>query len=44
LALPEANGAQRARQALRDGRTIEQIYREAVAETHRTYGAQELVR
>lgn len=43
VALPEANGAQRARRALHDGRTIEEIYKEAVAETRRTYVAQELV-
>jgi carboxylate-amine ligase len=42
-ALPVHNGAQRARQALRDGRSIEDVYREAVAETQRTYVAEELV-
>src|SRR5262245_47014320 len=36
-ALPERNGAQRARQALADGVSIEEIYREAVADTARTY-------
>lgn len=41
--LPDANGAQRSRRALADGRSIEQIYREAVAETKRTYVAEELV-
>jgi carboxylate-amine ligase len=35
--LPELNGAQRARRALADGATIEEIYRESVAETRRTY-------
>jgi carboxylate-amine ligase len=33
----EANGAQRARTALAGGASIEEIYREAVAETRRTY-------
>jgi carboxylate-amine ligase len=42
-ALPEENGAQRARRALSAGRSIEEIYREAVAETQRTYVAEELV-
>ena len=37
--LPEANGAQRARAALGEGAPIEEIYREAVAETRRTYAA-----
>ncbi|HEX8959192.1 MAG TPA: YbdK family carboxylate-amine ligase [Solirubrobacterales bacterium] len=35
--LPERNGAQRARGALEAGASIEEIYREAVAETRRTY-------
>jgi carboxylate-amine ligase len=35
--LPELNGAQRARAALEAGATIEDIYRDAVAETKRTY-------
>jgi glutamate---cysteine ligase / carboxylate-amine ligase len=35
--LPQLNGAQRARRALEAGETIEAIYREAVAETRRTY-------
>jgi carboxylate-amine ligase len=43
VALPDANGAQRARRELRDGRSIKAIYREAVAETKRTYIAEELV-
>ncbi|HVD37970.1 MAG TPA: YbdK family carboxylate-amine ligase [Solirubrobacterales bacterium] len=38
LALPERNGAQRAREALDEGISIEDIYRDAVAETRRTYG------
>jgi carboxylate-amine ligase len=33
----ERNGAQRAREALAGGASIEQIYRDAVAETRRTY-------
>jgi len=36
-ALPERNGAQRAREALDSGVSIEDIYRDAVAETRRTY-------
>jgi carboxylate-amine ligase len=36
-ALPELNGAQRARRALEEGATIEQIYRDSVAETRMTY-------
>jgi glutamate---cysteine ligase / carboxylate-amine ligase len=35
--LPERNGAQRAREALDAGVAIEDIYRDAVRETHRTY-------
>jgi len=35
--LPERNGAQRAREALDSGMSIEDIYRDAVRETHRTY-------
>jgi carboxylate-amine ligase len=37
LALPEQNGAERARAALNSGASIEDIYRDAVAETRRTY-------
>jgi carboxylate-amine ligase len=37
FALPELNGAQRARRALQGGASIEEIYREGVAETRRTY-------
>jgi carboxylate-amine ligase len=37
LRLPERNGAQRAREALDAGISIEDIYRDAVAETRRTY-------
>jgi carboxylate-amine ligase len=36
--LPDRNGAQRALEALAGGASIEEIYREAVAETQRTYG------
>jgi glutamate---cysteine ligase / carboxylate-amine ligase len=39
VALPERNGAQRAREALDSGVSIEDVYREAVAETRRTYAA-----
>jgi glutamate---cysteine ligase / carboxylate-amine ligase len=35
--LPERNGAQRAREALDSGVSIEDVYRDAVAETRRTY-------
>jgi len=37
--LPEQNGAQRARAALKAGAPIEQIYRDSVLETSTTYGA-----
>jgi glutamate---cysteine ligase / carboxylate-amine ligase len=37
--LPEHNGAQRARQTLNSGVSIEDVYRDAVRETHRTYTA-----
>ena len=37
VTLPERNGAQRAREALDAGVSIEDIYRDAVAETRRTY-------
>jgi carboxylate-amine ligase len=37
--LPDRNGAQRAREALDAGVSIEDIYRDAVAETKRTYTA-----
>jgi glutamate---cysteine ligase / carboxylate-amine ligase len=37
VALPELNGAQRARQALANKTSIEEIYRQAVTETRRTY-------
>ena len=35
--LPERNGAQRAHAALADGREIAEVYRDAIAETRRTY-------
>ncbi len=37
--LPERNGAQRAREAFDGGLSIEDVYRDAVHETHRTYTA-----
>jgi carboxylate-amine ligase len=37
VSVPERNGAQRARAALADGASIEEIYRHAVAETRETY-------
>ena len=37
VVLPELNGAQRALRALEEGSSIEGVYREAVAETKRTY-------
>ncbi|MET0558415.1 MAG: YbdK family carboxylate-amine ligase [Solirubrobacterales bacterium] len=37
VALPDRNGAQRTREALDAGVSIEDIYRDAVAETRRTY-------
>jgi hypothetical protein len=39
--LPERNGAQRAREALDAGVPIEDVYRDAVGETKRTYTAAE---
>jgi hypothetical protein len=43
VALPELNGAQRARQALADGAAIEEIYRQAVADTARTYAPERVI-
>ena len=40
LALPERNGAERAREALDAGLSIEDVYRDAVAETRRTYSGE----
>jgi glutamate---cysteine ligase / carboxylate-amine ligase len=37
--LPERNGAQRARETLDNGVSIEDVYRDTVRETHRTYTA-----
>jgi len=39
--LPQRNGAQRAHEALYAGVSIEDIYRDAVAETKRTYAGGE---
>ncbi len=39
--LPDRNGAERAREALAAGAAIEDIYRDAVAETRRTYAGAE---
>lgn len=44
VTLPAANGAQRARKALAAGASIEEIYREAVAETRRTYVGEEVAK
>jgi glutamate---cysteine ligase / carboxylate-amine ligase len=45
IQLPDRNGAQRAREALDAGIAIEDIYRDAVAETRRTYaGAGEIAK
>jgi carboxylate-amine ligase len=44
LQLPERNGAQRAREALDSGLSIEDVYRDAVAETRRTYAGAEQAR
>ncbi len=41
LQLPARNGAERAREALEAGVAIEDIYRDAVAETRRTYAGAE---
>jgi carboxylate-amine ligase len=40
LSLPERNGAERAREALDSGVSIEDVYRDAVAETRRTYSGE----
>jgi carboxylate-amine ligase len=42
--LPERNGAERSREALDSGLAIEDIYRDAVAETRRTYSGAEHAR
>ncbi len=44
LQLPERNGAQRAREAIDSGVSIEDVYRDAVAETKRTYSGAEPAR
>jgi carboxylate-amine ligase len=41
VSLPDLNGAQRARLALEEGRSIEEIYGESVVETRRTYVGRE---
>ncbi len=41
VSLPERNGAERAREALDGGVSIEDVYRDAVAETRRTYSGAE---
>jgi carboxylate-amine ligase len=41
--MPEMNGAQRARRALADGAAIEEIYRQAVADTARTYAPERVI-
>ena len=41
VAIPEQNGAQRARAELAEGASIEEIYRGAIGETRRTYAPQE---
>jgi carboxylate-amine ligase len=43
-ALADRNGAQRARAALAEGASIEEIYRGAVAETRRTYVVEEVAK
>jgi carboxylate-amine ligase len=40
--LPEENGAQRQRRALESGAPIEEVFAAEVAETQRTYAAQEV--
>ena len=42
--LPERNGAERSREALDSGVSIEDVYRDAVAETRRTYSGTEHAR
>ncbi len=43
VSLPERNGAQRARQAQADGVPIDRIYRDAVADTARTYAPERVI-
>jgi carboxylate-amine ligase len=43
VALPELNGAQRARRAHEAGATIEEVYRQAVEDTRRTYAPEPVV-
>jgi glutamate---cysteine ligase / carboxylate-amine ligase len=44
VSLPEANGAQRARRALADGGTLQEVYGETIAETRRTYATAPVIR
>jgi len=44
VSLPERNGAERAREAFDNGVSIEDVYRDAVAETRRTYSGAEHAR
>jgi carboxylate-amine ligase len=44
VSLPERNGSQRALSALADGASIEDIYRDAVAETKQTYAPKEAIK
>jgi carboxylate-amine ligase len=44
VSLPERNGAERAREAFDNGISIEDVYRDAVAETRRTYSGAEHAR
>jgi carboxylate-amine ligase len=42
LALPEESGAQRQRRALAAGASLEEVYAAEVADTQRTYAAEEV--
>ena len=41
--IPEANGAQRARAELAEGRSIQEIYAGTIAETRRTYAPERVI-
>ncbi len=43
LSIPQANGSQRARDALESGGSIREVYAEAVAETRRTYAPERVI-
>ena len=43
VSIPDANGAQRSLRALADGRSIREIYADAVAETRRTYAPERVI-